>query len=75
MPEQFLYQRLDAASGLGLLNKDISDSIRQNLNPDLNFTSRLSNGRIREVYPLPQRQFSRQGNPLHLRKLLCLFVK
>ena len=33
MPEQFLYQQLDAASGLGLLNIDIPDSITQNLNP------------------------------------------
>lgn len=33
MPELFLYERLDAFSSMGELNKEIPDSIEQNLNP------------------------------------------
>ena len=33
MPEQFLYERLDAASSMGFLKKEIPDSVAQNLNP------------------------------------------
>jgi len=33
MPEQFLYERLDAASSMGFLKKEIPDSVVQNLNP------------------------------------------
>ena len=32
MPEQFLYERLDAASSMGFLKKEIPDSVAQNLN-------------------------------------------
>jgi len=33
MPEQFLYKRLDAASSMGFLKKEVPDSVAQNLNP------------------------------------------
>jgi len=33
MPEQFLYETLDAVSRMGFLKKEIPDSIMQNLNP------------------------------------------
>lgn len=33
MPEPFLYEQLDAASSMGFLNKEVPDSIAQNLNP------------------------------------------
>ena len=33
MPEQFLYERLDAASSMGFLKKEVPDSVAQNLNP------------------------------------------
>ena len=33
MPEQFLYERLDATSSMGFLKTEISDSLAQNLNP------------------------------------------
>jgi type III restriction enzyme len=33
MPEQFLYERLDAASSMGFLKREIPDSLAQNLNP------------------------------------------
>lgn len=33
MPEQFLYERLDAASSMGFLKREIPDSVAQNLNP------------------------------------------
>ncbi len=33
MPEPFLYERLDAASSMGFLKKEVSDSITQNLDP------------------------------------------
>ncbi len=33
MPEQFLYEQLNAAANLGLLNIEIPSSITQNLNP------------------------------------------
>jgi len=33
MPEPFLYERLDAASSMGFLKKEIPDSVAQNLNP------------------------------------------
>lgn len=32
MPEQFLYERLDAASSMGFLKKEVPDSVAQNLN-------------------------------------------
>src|SRR3990172_1205872 len=33
MPEQFLYERLDAVSSMGFLRKEVPDSVAQNLNP------------------------------------------
>ena len=33
MPEQFLYERLDAISSMGFLKREIPDSVAQNLNP------------------------------------------
>lgn len=33
MPEPLLYERLDAVSSMGLLDKGIPDSVKQNLNP------------------------------------------
>jgi len=33
MPEPFLYERLDAASSMGFLKKEVPDSVAQNLNP------------------------------------------
>lgn len=33
MPEPFLYERLDAASNMGFLIKEVPDSVAQNLNP------------------------------------------
>ena len=33
MPEPFLYERLDAASSMGFLKKEVPDSITQNLDP------------------------------------------
>jgi len=33
MPESFLYERLDAASSMGFLKKEVPDSVAQNLNP------------------------------------------
>jgi len=33
MPDQFLYQSLDAFSQFGGLQKEIPDSVKQNLNP------------------------------------------
>jgi type III restriction enzyme len=33
MPEPFLYERLDAASSMGFLKREVPDSVAQNLNP------------------------------------------
>jgi len=33
MPEQFLYETLNAVSGMGFLKKEVPDSVAQNLNP------------------------------------------
>lgn len=33
MAEQFLYERLDAASGMGFLKREVPDNVAQNLNP------------------------------------------
>ena len=33
MPEQFLYERLDATSSMGFLNEEVPDSVTQNLDP------------------------------------------
>jgi len=33
MPQQFLYEQLDSASGMGLLKKEIPDFMAENLNP------------------------------------------
>src|SRR5450759_1895642 len=33
MPEQFLYETLNAVSSMGFLKKEVPDSVAQNLNP------------------------------------------
>lgn len=39
MPEQFLYERLDATSSMGFLKKEVPDSVAQNLNPNFEIRS------------------------------------
>lgn len=65
MPEQFLYQQLDAASNLGLLNKEIPDSITQNLNPAYELREYQEEAFARFIHCL-NGTFPGKENPLHL---------
>ena len=65
MPEQFLYQQLDAASNLGLLNKEIPDSITQNLNPAYELRDYQEEAFARFIHCL-NGTFPGKENPLHL---------
>ena len=65
MPEQFLYQQLDAASRLGLLNVDIPDSITQNLNPTRPPRDYQTDAYARFIHCYTN-NFPGKENPLHL---------
>ena len=65
MPEQFLYQQLDAASNLGFLNKEIPDSITQNLNPAYELRDYQEEAFARFIHCL-NGTFPGKENPLHL---------
>ncbi|MDE0087847.1 MAG: DEAD/DEAH box helicase family protein [Candidatus Poribacteria bacterium] len=65
MPEQFLYQQLDAASNLGLLNKEIPDSITQNLNPAYELRDYQKEAFARFIH-CHNGTFPGKENPLHL---------
>ena len=65
MSEQFLYQQLDAASDLGLLSKEIPDSITQNLNPAFELRDYQTDAFARFIHCL-NGNFPGKENPLHL---------
>ena len=65
MLEQFLYQRLDAASDLGLLNINIPDSITQNLSPAYELRDYQIDAFARFIHCL-NGTFPGKENPLHL---------
>ena len=65
MSEQFLYQRLDAASELGLLNIEIPDSITQNLNPAFELRDYQEDAFARFIHCF-NNSFPGKENPLHL---------
>ena len=65
MPEQFLYQRLDAASELGLLPKDIPDCITQNLNPTFELREYQTDAFARFIHCY-NNDFPGKEHPLHL---------
>ena len=65
MPEQFLYEQLDAASGLGLLNVDIPVNITQNLNPVYELREYQIDAFARFIHCL-NNNFPGKENPLHL---------
>lgn len=65
MPEQFLYEQLDAASGLGLLNVDIPVNITQNLNPVYELREYQIDAFARFIHCL-NNDFPGKRNPLHL---------
>jgi type III restriction enzyme len=65
MPEQFLYQQLDTASKLGLLNIDIPDSITQNLNPTYELRDYQIDAFSRFIHCY-NNNFPGKENPLHL---------
>ncbi|MDE0084452.1 MAG: DEAD/DEAH box helicase family protein, partial [Candidatus Poribacteria bacterium] len=65
MPEQFLFQELNSASNLGFLNKEIPDSIRQNLNPVYELREYQIDAFARFIHCL-NNNFPGKENPLHL---------
>lgn len=65
MPEQFLYQQLDAASGLGLLNVDVPESITQNLNHSYELREYQIDAFARFIH-CHNNSFPGKENPLHL---------
>ncbi len=65
MPEQFLYQRLDAASELGLLPKDIPDCITQNLNSAFELREYQTDAFARFIHCY-NNDFPGKEQPLHL---------
>ena len=65
MPEQFLYQRLDAASELGLLNIDVPGSITQNLNPEFELRDYQTDAFARFIHCF-NNNFPGKENPLRL---------
>ena len=65
MPEQFLYERLDAASSMGFLKKDVPDSVTQNLNPKYELRPYQVEAFARFFYCY-KNDFPNKAYPLHL---------
>ncbi len=65
MPEQFLYQQLDAASRLNLLNVDMPDSVTQNLNPTYQLRDYQTDAFARFIHCY-NNDFPDKETPLHL---------
>ena len=64
MPEQFLYERLDAASSMGFLKKEIPDSVAQNLNPGFELRPYQEEAFARFLYCY-KNDYSGKTRPLH----------
>lgn len=65
MPEQFLYQKLDAVSQMGLLPKEMPDSVTQNLNPTFELRPYQEEAFARFFHCL-NNDFNGKEKPLHL---------
>lgn len=65
MPEQFLYERLDAASSMGFLKKEVPDSVAQNLNPKYELRPYQVDAFAR-FFHCYKNDFPNKAYPLHL---------
>jgi len=65
MPEQFLYEQLDAVSSPGFLKKEIPDSVAQNLNPKYELRPYQREAFAR-FFHCHQNDFPDKTYPLHL---------
>lgn len=65
MPESFLYERLDAASSMGFLKKEVPDSVAQNLNPKYELRPYQIEAFTRFFYCY-KNDFPNKAYPLHL---------
>lgn len=64
MPEQFLYERLDAVASMGLLHREVPDSIAQNLNPRYELRSYQVETFARFIHCY-HNDFPSKAHPLH----------
>ncbi len=64
MPEQFLYELLDAASSMGFLKKEVPDSVAQNLNPKYELRPYQKEAFVR-FFHCYQNDFPHKAYPLH----------
>ncbi len=65
MPEPFLYERLEAASSMGFLKKEVPDSVAQNLNPQYELRPYQVEAFAR-FFHCYQNDFPGKACPLHL---------
>jgi type III restriction enzyme len=65
MPEQFLYETLDAVSGMGFLKKEIPESVVQNLNPHYELRPYQVDAFAR-FFHCYKNEFPHKAYPLHL---------
>ncbi len=65
MPKQFLYEQLDTLSNFGVLNKEMPDSITQNLSPTYELRPYQVEAFARFIHCL-NNDFPGKRNPLHL---------
>lgn len=65
MPEQFLYQNLDAVSSMGFLHKEIPDSVKFNLNPKFELRQYQIEAFSR-FFHCHKNDFTHKSLPLHL---------
>ena len=64
MPEQSLYELLDAVSNMGLLKREIPDSIKLNLNPNFELRSYQIEAIARFLHCI-KNEFPKKAYPLH----------
>src|SRR4030042_1176021 len=65
MPEQFLYEQLDAVSSMGFLDKEIPDCVAQNLNPKYELRGYQVEAFVR-LFHCYTKPFPHKSYPLHL---------